>query len=132
MKNKRGFTLVEMIGIIILLTVIVLVVAPTMISTLKGSATKKFNSFKVNLKIVTESYIAESKQLENGSVKLDTLKELKYIEEIPSIPKGDPLAGDSDTLGNTSYVTWKKESSGYVYELCNSENDVLVSPCIGL
>lgn len=124
-ENDKGFTLVEMIGIIILLTVIMLVVTPAMISTLKSTNTKKFNSFKDNLKIAVENYIVDNSKLSDSevSVTFEELLEKKYIEEIPSIPSDDPLAEDGNTeLTGESFVIATKDTNGYTYQLCKSES----------
>lgn len=120
MSKQKGFTLVEMMGIIILLTVIMLVVAPTMINTLKNNNTKRFEAFKDNLKIATENYIVQAKLISEYTVevKLTTLLEEKYIDEIPSIPKDDPLAEDGNKLLAEAYIIATKTDTGYTYELC--------------
>ena len=126
MKDNNGFTLIEMIGIIILLTVIMLVVAPTMISTLKNSNTKRFNAFKDNLKIAAENYIVDNKKtsLTSVQIKLQDLLELNYIEEIPKIPAEDPLADDGEKqLPSDAYVLATKTSSGYNYKLCKTSSN---------
>lgn len=124
-ENNKGFTLVEMIGIIILLTVIMLVVAPAMISTLKSTNTKRFNSFKDNLKIAVENYIVDNNKLSDNEVSI-TFKELlenNYIDEILSIPSDDPLAEDWNTeLTGDSFVIATKVTKGYTYQLCKSES----------
>lgn len=125
MKNKKGFTLIEMIGIIILLVVIMLVVAPSMISSLTNSNTKRFDTFKDNLKIAVENYIVQTKQTsqENVQVTLQILLDENYIDEIPSIPSQDPLAEDgNEELSGNAYVIAVRGTSGYHYQLCKSES----------
>lgn len=123
MSKQKGFTLVEMMGIIILLTVIMLVVAPTMINTLKNNNTKRLEAYKDNLKIATENYIVQAKLISEKSVevKLTTLLEEKYIDEIPSIPKDDPLAEDGTQLSGEDYIIATKTDTGYTYELCKAK-----------
>lgn len=127
MKGKElGFTLVEMLGIIILLVVIMLVVAPSMISTLRNSNTKRWTNFKDNLKMATENYIVNHELTSSSSVDIELKKLLEenYIEEIPSIPADDPFAEDGvEELSDTAYITATKTSTGYTYLLCKSNGN---------
>ncbi len=122
MKNNKGFTLIEMIGIIILLTVIMIVVAPSMIGTLKNTNIKRFNAYKEKLKNATENYIVDNGLLNKTEVEVElkVLLENKYIDDIPSIPAEDPLAEDGDVSLENATVKAIKTSKGYSYQLCNS------------
>lgn len=123
MKNDNGFTLVEMIGIIILLTVIMVVVAPIMINTLKNSNIKRFNAYKEKLKLATENYIVDNGLISEieTTVTLKDLLENNYIDDIPTIPKEDPFAETGETSLQDASIKAKKGSSGYSYQLCNPD-----------
>lgn len=124
MKEKNGFTLVEMIGIIVLLAVIMLVVAPSMITTLQNSNSNRWTSFKDNVKMAAENYIVNHKLTSSSSVdiNLGTLLEENYIEEIPSIPSDDPFAEDGEELTSDAYIKATKTTSGYTYLLCKNSS----------
>lgn len=66
MKDKKGFTLIEMIGIITILALIILVALPSMTKTLKRNEQKKYDNYINNLKLVSESYLVE--QLQNNNL----------------------------------------------------------------
>lgn len=124
---KKGFTLIEMIGIIIVLAAIMIVVAPSLLNTLRNSGKNTYNSFKNNLKQATESYIVKNKdvsdnEIDEVNVYLSDLLEQNYIDEIPSIPADDPFAGGGESLEG-GYVFAKKNTSGvYAYKLCKADN----------
>ena len=54
---KRGFTLIEMLGIITVLAVVLLVTFPILNNSLKKMQENKDNNFTNNLKISAETYI---------------------------------------------------------------------------
>lgn len=64
MKNKKAFTLIEMIGIITILALIMLIALPSMTKTLKRNEQKKYDNYINNLKLVSETYLAD--QLQKG------------------------------------------------------------------
>lgn len=123
---KKGFTLIEMLGVIILLTVIMVVVAPSLIGTLQNTDNKRWDAFKSNLKLATENYIVDHKELSSDSVSvnLDDLLNENYIEEIPSIPKDDSFFS-SEILPENTYVKATKKTNGYSYELCKPDNSCI-------
>lgn len=54
---KKGFTLIEMLGIITVLAIVLLVTFPTLNRTLKSMKENTENNFTNNLKISTEAYV---------------------------------------------------------------------------
>lgn len=72
MKNKKGFTLIEMIAIITLLALILLVALPSMTKTLKRNEQKKYDNYINNLKLISESYLVDQLQKENIIFKNDS------------------------------------------------------------
>lgn len=125
---KKGFTLVEMIGIIVILAAIILVTVPATINTLNKSNQKRFEAFKNNLKMVTENYIVDHKQtsLSSLEITLQVLLDEHYIQEIPQIPTDDPFAESTGSTDLTqAYVKVTKDSSTklYSYELCQTTSN---------
>lgn len=64
--NKKAFTLVEVIGVITILSLMLLVTVPALTKTLKRNEQKKYDAYIDNLRIVSESYVV--KQLKEGIV----------------------------------------------------------------
>lgn len=124
---KKGFTLIEMIGIIVILAVILLVTVPATITTLNKSNKNRYQSFKNNLKIVAENYIVDKQKISETSVtiSLNVLKEEHYIEEIPTIPGDDPFALEGGTTLEGAYILATKNvvTKVYSYQLCKSSGE---------
>lgn len=56
MKNKKGFTLVELLGVIVILSMIVLVTVPALITTINNSEAKRVEEFDKTIQLAAESY----------------------------------------------------------------------------
>ncbi|MBE6138134.1 MAG: type II secretion system protein [Firmicutes bacterium] len=94
MKNKRGFTLIEAIGIVTILALMLLLVVPSITKTLKRNEQKKYNGYLNNLKSATESYIVEKLKEEvvigdEYYVTLGNLIDTKFIRESIKNPEND-------------------------------------------
>jgi competence protein ComGC len=57
MKNKKAFTMVELMGVIVILSLILIIAIPTIIDTMKSSDKKQNESFLNNLYIAAEAYV---------------------------------------------------------------------------
>ena len=89
--NKKGFTLAELLGVIIVLGALVLVVATPIVSQINKQKVKLDDSSLKLIYSTTETYIDKNKNsypLKNNAVYYITLKQLldsKFIEGICSI-----------------------------------------------
>lgn len=61
MKNNRGFTLVELIAVITLLSAIILVTVPVIINTIKKNDLKLSEGFENALKQAAEFYVERNR-----------------------------------------------------------------------
>lgn len=123
--RNNGFTLIEMLGIVIIITVILLVTVPTLTSTLRSSNTKRYENFKKNLALVTESYLVNEKLMSSleECVTIQTLLEENYIEEIPSFEGQDPFGQGTQFLGTDRICASKTSvNSEYKYQYCRGMN----------
>ena len=88
MNNKKGFTLIELIGMIIILGLLVIIGVPALLKNLKDNKTKEYESFKKNLFLASEAYLSENlEKYEDFNKAGDTiyiplilLKEKEYID----------------------------------------------------
>lgn len=95
--NKKGFTLIEIIGVITVLALILIVAVPTLTRTLKRNEQSKYNNYIDNLKIAAESYLVN--QLKEGQifeadkdytyVSLGDLIDAGYVKESITNPSND-------------------------------------------
>lgn len=76
-KNKKAFTLIEVIGVVTILALMLLLAVPAMTKTLKRNEQKKYDHYIDNLKLATESYV------------VDRLKEGVTIGDVYYITLGD-------------------------------------------
>ena len=63
MKNNRGFTLVELIAVITLLSAIILVTVPVIINTIKKNDLKLSENFENSLKQAAEFYVERNRDI---------------------------------------------------------------------
>lgn len=103
MKHK-GFTLIELMGVFVVLALILLMTIPQIMSSIKNSADQEIEQFKNTLYVAAENYIAEydikapttisvetlvkSGFLKSSLINPKTNKRIDYIEEGKSGIKG--------------------------------------------
>lgn len=63
MKNKRGFTLVELLAVVTLLAAIILVSVPSIINVLRKSEEKDYKEFESAIKRAAELYVERNRDL---------------------------------------------------------------------
>lgn len=99
MKNKKGFTLIEIIAVIVLLTVISLIVFISVTTVIKNNKLKQLKVFSDNLTNAAEVYMADKKdEFSNfnkvGDITVITSSEMieaGYIDENMDNPTGKEL-----------------------------------------
>ena len=119
--NRKGFTLVELLGVVAILAVSLLVIIPSVTSMLRTSKVNEYEEFTKDLYLATETYINDNRekypQLETpgNSVKvyIKELKEELLIKNNLKNPKTEPPTELDDTDSVTVTVT---EGFEYTYE----------------
>ena len=116
MKNK-GFTLVELIAIILVLSIILTVGFTTLSNSLENSNERKYETMIKNLEMATEEYVnlpgkyrifdEDLKEGKRVTVFITDLVNAEVIDQIPINPKT------------------KKEVSGYILVEKNSDNELV-------
>ena len=122
---KKGFTLVEMIGIIVILSVILLVAVPATLRTIQNSNEKRNESFRDDLKLATESYIVKHSLVGQSPIQvtLEQLKKEHYIEDIPDRPNADPFeSAGTDLTGYYVKAVQNFTTNVYSYSLCSPDD----------
>lgn len=115
---KKGFTLIEMIGIILILGLLMIFVFPSLTNTIRNNNAMKFESFAKNLELAMENYmIYEDALAINDYVTLGTLQTNNYIEDIPSMLTGDNL--ETEVTLSTDYRVYLTATSPNHYQLCD-------------
>ena len=127
MKNK-GFTLAELIGVIVVLALISLVTIPAVSNTLKANRIKLCKTQISNIIAAAKSYGADNLfSLDTISgVSLETLIKYGYIDdkiqnpvtkEIYRYVKNDSELGDNEINANTLIINITRNNKKYNYTL---------------
>lgn len=124
MKKKNGFTLIELIGIIVILGVLVAIGVPSLLKTLNNNKNKEYETFEKNLFLATESYIQnhqdsfDSLAEANGSaiVSIDALINSGLIKRSMINPKTGEKINLEDFIKVTTIVDTFKNVKHYDYQ----------------
>lgn len=128
MKNKRAFTLIEVIGVIATLGLILLVAVPSMTKTLKRNEQKKYDNYITNLKLVSENYLVD--QLQKGEItfnedsdvayfSLGDIIDAGYVKDVITNPNNDKKISRDTRIKAT-----KNMDSTYSFEVQEYYNDI--------
>ena len=113
---KKGFTLVELLGIIVVLGVIATIVTPVIQSTLTQNEEKVYNALIKQIEGNAKDYLeinTEKLPAEDGDkvqIKLGDIKTSGLMQISVKNPKTDNI------ISNESYVTVTREKNNYRYE----------------
>ena len=123
MSYKKGFTLVELLGVFVILSIIVLVTFPYATGLLKNTKDREYERFEKNLFLAAEAYIeANSSNYEelkiNGGLTYISLADLTE-EGFVSEKMTNPKTKTEIDLNNSIKVT--KTENGLLYELLSED-----------
>ena len=112
MKNKKGFTLVELIAVIALLSIIMLLIVPNVANYLNNSKKTLFYDNVVNMfKSATTTFMYQddptNTTFSNNGVKLDVDVESEYVYTIKVNNYGEVISIDV----NNGVYSYNKSSS---------------------
>lgn len=131
MKNKKGFTLVELIGVILVLSILLLITVPAIIEILNDSKNKKAEELAHMLELATETYVEQNRDLfpelknvgAKAFIRVGTLIDKRLVPDDTKGIDGEEI--DSFTVvastGNDNIITYKyvnidSDISGYANE----------------
>lgn len=113
--NKKGFTLVELLAVITLLSILMAIAVPNVISTINNNKRNNFLTDATRLIAKAEYLVASSKiardELKNGNNVTFTMSELNEKQEFQTDT-------DGGAYDSSSYVKVSKDGSTYKYCLC--------------
>ncbi len=123
MKNRKGFTMVELLGAVVILGILMMVAIPSVSSLIQNSKNKYYISQKKNLESAAKSYYSNNKIILRNEgdfvdVSLEELVNKKYISKMVDGTKAECVM--SKPAGNNSsqeytFVRIKKEKNRVTY-----------------
>ena len=116
--KKRGFTLIEMMSVIIILAVIALIVTPLVIGSIKDSKQKLYDTQIENIVSAAKSYMIDLDLEDNETITL-TLNDLKKTGKVKKDIK-NPKTGEE--FNECMMVTVTKMGESYDYKVTEEES----------
>ena len=123
MKNK-GFTLIELMGAIVILLLLVLIIFPSIINVIKKTGGEIDTATKALIIDATKSYIEDKKDIENYNLTEGNI----YCIQIQKLIEGNYLIDNLKTGANlndfdiTRYVKVTVEDDKYNYTILDNSN----------
>lgn len=93
--NKRGFTLVELMGILVILGVLLIFTVPSITKTLKNSETKENTEYENTVCLAAKSYMEVNRYDYPREITFKTLRDEGYLSTTLKNPETDSLDSDS-------------------------------------
>lgn len=125
--DKKGFTLIELIGVILLLSAVALISTPIINNTIKNTKQKAYNSQKNTLIEAAKRYVTEirSNDEENFIIHISDLKNNNLIEnDNIEDPRDNTILDDSNV---EIHVSYDSASKSYIY--CFKRLDIDEDEC---
>lgn len=97
--KKNGFTLIELIAIILVLAAICLVSFPTILNMAKQSDKNTYEEYKNTICLAARTYVTNEDKLTDESkleISIKDLIDLNYIEDTLTNPKTDLTANEEN------------------------------------
>lgn len=97
-KIRKGFTLIEMVIVLFIISLLLLIMIPNLAAQKNHADERSNDAFKITLKTQAELYL-ENKNLDSGKVTIAELLREKYISESQQKKAKDSLKiGESDDI----------------------------------
>lgn len=127
MNNKKGFTLIEVLAIIILLGIIIVIIAPKVVNTIRNSKKKSYEASVNNIVKSLNSIAIDKKanlvSFEGCSIDFDndvnTCTDLKYSGELPT--------SGSITVDKDGNVNGSVGYGNNIFEIRNNKYTIISS-----
>ena len=120
--NKKGFTLMELMGVLIILSLLMLLVFPRLINLIKSSNDTKDDITKNLIYLATENYIKERKN------KYISTSDRKYCITLKELVDNTDLTenlklGDEDNIVDTKSIQVTYQNK-FIYDIVDKEDCV--------
>lgn len=133
--NKKGFTMVEMLLVFSILILILLFIIPNVTGIFGNIEENKYKTFKENLFIATEAYIADSEfeSLKNNCsieiIKIEDLLKSNYLNSTLYNPKTNKKITDEKDY----IISIQKDKEGILkYDYYKDAEQIQLLDCVTL
>ena len=109
--NKRGFTLVELLAVLVVLGIVAVVCYPIVTKTINSSKNDLAVEQRNRVISAAKNYVASNVVEDNSCITVEALKNSGYLE---SGDIKDPSTGKN--LGGGVKVTWSDTNNQYEYK----------------
>ena len=123
MKNNKGFTLVELLGVITIIAILSLIAIPAVTKTINNSRKNHFESQKKLIIIAAKSYAQSNRSVlprtvgETTTITIQTLKDSGYLKDDVKNSIG------VSCMNNSTINIYKESTNKYKYDvLLNCDN----------
>lgn len=115
MKNKRGFTLVELIAVIAIIGILAVIAIPSVTLLMNKFRNDYYDKLEKSVEFAAQNYISDNKNSRpaNGSsidILVSDLIDKSYIDEVVDYQK--------KSCDGTSKVVVKRKDNKYNYKVC--------------
>lgn len=115
MENKRGFTLVELLAVVVILGILLAISIPAVTKWIERSRTEKLNSQRKTLVMAAENYVQDNTEMLPKKVGEKTIVKAKDLK-LHNYLKSDIIDASKRICTEKSYVEiYKKDQTNYTY-----------------
>lgn len=93
--NKKGFTLVELMGILVILGVMLVFTVPAITKTLKNSEANEMAEYEKTVCMAAQTYVEVKRYSYPKTIKFKTLRDNGYLSTTLKNPKTETLDSDN-------------------------------------
>ena len=122
--NKNGFTLVELLGVIVILGIIATITVPLIQRTIIENTEEAYNDQVTSFERAAKNYVASDVyNMTNCQTKICTIS-LKELQEKGYLQSGDivnPITDENFDMDNVVDITYDGDTFSYNYDTSQDE-----------
>ena len=122
--NKNGFTLVELLGVIVILGIIATITVPLIQRTIIENTEEAYNDQVISFERAAKNYVASDVyNMTNCQTKICTIS-LKELQEKGYLQSGDivnPITDENFDMDNVVDITYDGDTFSYNYDTSQDE-----------